>query len=113
MLLMPVHISKTGFLKTILPAILSLLLSGCFFYDEPAVQPVETGEVHTDGPYPTDVPTRNPPTPGQFTIRYDPGNAINPITSLSMDNIVLSSLLYEALFTLDGSLNVEPVLCES
>ena len=50
---------------------------------------------------------------GLFTLRYDPDSTVNPITGMNSDNILLSSLLYESLFSLDGGLNAEPVLCES
>ena len=50
---------------------------------------------------------------GQFTLRYDSENALNPITSLSSANILLSSLLYEPLFTLGNGFTAEPVLCQS
>ena len=53
------------------------------------------------------------PKPGLFRIRYVPDSPVNPITSLAGDNLVLASLLYEGLFTLDSNLNATPVLCES
>ncbi|MCL2152217.1 MAG: ABC transporter substrate-binding protein [Oscillospiraceae bacterium] len=52
-------------------------------------------------------------TLGKFTLRYDPHNALNPITTLNRDNILLSSLLYESLFVLDGDLQAKPLLCEN
>ena len=99
-------------------AILLLLVSvflfhGCEFLEDPVESPPESGNTPIIASPPSDVPARNPSQPGQFTIRYVPDSPVNPITSLSGDNIVLSSLLYESLFTLDSSLNAEPVLCDS
>ena len=91
----------------------TLVFYGCEFSDEPVDIPPETGSPPaTVSPQP-DAPVRNPSIPGQFTIRYIPGSPVNPITSIAGDNIVLSSLLYESLFTLDGNLNSWPILCES
>jgi peptide/nickel transport system substrate-binding protein len=64
-------------------------------------------------PPPVAPPILSPPSFGRFTLRYDSKSTLNPITSSSSDNILLTSLMYESLFTLDGNLNVEPVLCES
>ena len=87
-------------------------MQGCFLDDEPII--TDTGAVTPEFPdvSPTAIPTRNPSNPGDFTIRYDPDSVINPITSLSRDNIVISSLLYEPLFTLTSRLEAETVLCE-
>ena len=69
---------------------------------EPVVQPVFAAPIdHQPAP---------PPAPGDFTLRYDPNNPLNPITAMSRDNILLSSLLYESLFVLDGNLNLVFVL---
>ena len=61
------------------------------------------------------VPEDKKPSPRriEFTLRYDPENSLNPITSLSSGNILLSSLLYEPLFTLGDGFMAKPVLCES
>ena len=91
----------------------ALLLQGCEFFEEPAELPTMAESSPPIVFPPPEAPTRNPSAPGQFTIRYVPGVPVNPITSLTGDNIVLSSLLYEGLFTLDGNLNAKPVLCAS
>ena len=91
----------------------AILLLGCEETIDMDNPPPETETSAVEDPPPPDAPIRNPSVPGQFTIRYVPDEPINPITSLSRDNIVLSSLLYESLFRLDGSLIVEPLLCES
>jgi len=53
------------------------------------------------------------PTPGQFTLRYEPQFTMNPIRALNRDNIMLSSLLYESLFILTEDLVAKPLLCAS
>ena len=69
---------------------------------EPVVQPVFAEPIdHQPAP---------PTLPGDFTLRYDPYSPLNPITAMSRDNILLSSLLYESLFMLDGNLNLISVL---
>ena len=107
---------KHRILPIIIPVLLipALLLQGCLFPAprEPAVQEPEEPPV-TEVVQPDEPPATTPPTPGQFTLRYDPGSTLNPISALNRDNIIISSLLYESLFALDGSLNAHPVLCES
>jgi len=92
----------------------AIFLQGCMFSDVPAAEtpsPSETPQLESPPSAPTQV--SSPAKIGKFTLRYDPKSALNPITSTSTDNILLSSLLYESLFILDGNLNVEPLLCES
>jgi ABC-type transport system substrate-binding protein len=69
---------------------------------EPVVQPVFAAPIDHQ-PVPS-------PFYGDFTLRYDPNSPLNPITAMSRDNILLSSLLYESLFVLDGNLNLVSVL---
>ena len=94
--------------------LLALVLQGCMLF--PAAQ---SGATVPQPPPPEEeaeepvVPISVPRVRGRFTLRYDPESPINPIISLSSDNIILSSLMYESLFVLDGNLNVQPVLCES
>ena len=104
---------KHGTKIIILLMLITLFLHGCEPAEEPAESPPETDSPPTVAAPPSDAPIRGPSVPGQFTIRYVPDDPVNPITSLSRDNIVLSSLLYESLFTLDGNLAARPVLCES
>ena len=95
----------------LLPA---LALQGCLYSSEPAqvVPVVEEPAVEID--FPAVSPTAPAaPTRGRFTLRYDSSSELNPITSQSSDNILLSSLMYESLFILDSNLSVKPVLCES
>ena len=93
--------------------ITALLLQSCRYPDAPIEGPQETGAPPAVVSPAHDIPIRSPAEPGHFTIRYVPEDTVNPITCMTRDNIVLSSLLYESLFTLDGSLNIESVLCES
>ena len=97
-------------LVILLPA---LVLQGCRLPDVFVEPPTEPGSTATEAPPPTETPVRIPAEPGQFTLRYVPDSTVNPITGLTRDNIVLSSLIYESLFAIDGSLNAEPILCES
>lgn len=105
------HIIKICILVALIP---SLALCGCHLLSGPADDSPVTYDDPQEAPPPQAV-THNdaPPTRGRFTLRYDPNSALNPITSLNSDNILLSSLMYESLFILDGNLNVEPLLCES
>lgn len=104
---------KRAIMLLLLPA---LALQGCFLFDEPAATP---SAATSESPEPEDTaapaipPTGAQPTRGRFTLRYDSNSTLNPITSLSSDNILLSSLMYESLFVLDGELNAHPLLCES
>jgi len=96
--------------------IAALLLHGCTVFDQPEAfktEPPATPEETIDPAtpfYPTDPPVL---AEGKFTLRYDSKSSMNPITSLNRDNILLSALLYESLFVLDGNLNLELLLCES
>jgi len=81
---------------------------------DPEVTQTETEETPDPGSETqSPTPTAPQPVPGRFTLRYDPKSTLNPITALNRDNILISALLYESLFVLDGNLNVEPLLCES
>ena len=76
--------------------------------------PVETDmEKDTDPQAHEDVPIISATSvSGRFILRYDPKSTLNPITTLNRDNILLSSLLYESLFVLDGKLQAKPLLCK-
>ena len=105
--------TKKHFSAVIAALIPVLLLQACLSADIPDESPPQIESPPFSGSPPPETPAREPSEPGQFTIRYVPDNPVNPITSLNRDNTVLSSLLYECLFTLDGNLNVRPTLCES
>jgi len=92
-----------------------LLLQSCTLPSQPQQDPEEPNEppaTEEDSP-PVPPPVVRPHAPGRFTLRYDPNSTFNPITALNRDNILISSLLYESLFVLDGALEAQPVLCES
>ena len=94
--------------------LIALSLQGCLLSDEPAEDSPAPVEPPVEDEFPIVTPiVITTPTRGRFTLRYDSSSSLNPITSLSSDNILLSSLMYESLFVLDSDLNVEPVLCES
>ena len=92
----------------------ALFLQGCFFLPgpAPAVQPPDisdTPDAEPDGTSARVTPVRE----GRFTLRYDSGSTLNPITGTNRDNLLIAELMYERLFELNGSLEPEPVLCES
>ena len=90
------------------------LLQGCRLFFVPEIVPPATSEPTESAYVPPDVaPVTTPARPGQFTLRYDPNSSFNPLTTLNRDNILISSLMYESLFVLDGNLDYEPLLCES
>ena len=91
-----------------------ILLQSCTLPSQPQQDPEAPEETPTmeDSP-PAPPPVERPHAPGRFTLRYDPNSTLNPITALNRDNILISSLLYESLFVLDGALEAHPVLCES
>ena len=105
------RILRTIILLILLPVI---LMQGCTLPTPQQQDPSEPDEPPaTEDPPPSLPPEPAPPEPGQFTLRYDPTSTLNPITALNRDNILISSLLYESLFVLDGALEPHPVLCES
>ena len=90
----------------------ALLLQGCL-----QELPAETETPETNSPpvseEPPDESVSAPVRRGLFTLRYDPESTVNPITGMSSSNILLASLLYESLFSLDANLDAEPVLCDA
>ena len=98
---------------TIILLLPALFLHGCLLTMAPVETSPEIEEPPPPPAEPTGNPVREPPEAGQFTLRYDSASTMNPITSLNRDHILLSSLMYESLFTLDSSLNVSTALCES
>ena len=106
--------SKRIVFRIVILALLSvaLLLQGCFHEPAPDTPPPESDSPPDVEPTPND-PVITANRRGVFTLRYDPDSTVNPITGVNSNNILLSSLLYEGLFSLDGALNPEPVLCET
>ena len=94
----------------LLAALLALLvlLSACGSQQEAEKQddPAETEQTETAAV------TQRQEHWGAFTMLYNPENPVNPYTSSDPDNLLLSQLLYEGLFVLDGSFAPQPVLCE-
>ncbi|MCL2045300.1 MAG: ABC transporter substrate-binding protein [Oscillospiraceae bacterium] len=90
-----------------------IFLQACRGSDIPIVSPQITETTpSTQSPLP-DISPVTPKSQGNITIRYVSDSTVNPITSLSMDNILLSSLLYECLFVMDNNLTPSMELCES
>lgn len=52
-------------------------------------------------------------SPGYFGLAYYASEKVNPVTSASRINRILTEGLYEGLFTLDSKFTPQPVLCES
>ena len=94
----------------LLPAV---FLQGCWISSLPAYAPPATPTplVLVEPPEIEDTTPSVPPTPGRFTLRYEPAISMNPLITRNRDNIVLSSLLYESLFYLDENLYPIPMLC--
>ena len=98
----------------ILPILLAaaITLDGCRQLPIPEPSTPEPSEATGDYSEPVaSPPIATPVGTGRFTLRYDSKTTLNPITALNRDNILLSSLMYESLFILDGALEPEQVLC--
>ncbi|MDR2501915.1 MAG: ABC transporter substrate-binding protein [Oscillospiraceae bacterium] len=103
---------------------LALLLSSCErmrvllgVKDLPAVSAPPISSNQTDAP-----PTADAVLPpevvqqtgdGRFSLRYHPARALNPITGMNSDNMIIASIMYEGLFRLNADFTVTNVLCES
>ena len=108
--------SKSHIIKISIALLLiaALFLQGCQFLNDPDTSvpdPPQQPEPEASPPRPPQA--ADPHAPGQFTLRYDPNSSLNPLTSLSRDNILVASLMYESLFTLDSDLNASPLLCDN
>ena len=92
----------------------ALFLQGCFLLPEPSpvTQPPDVSETPDAEPAGNSVRV-TPVREGRFTLRYDPGSTLNPITGTNRDNLLIAELMYERLFELNGNLEPEPVLCEN
>ena len=101
-------------IATLFILIPAIFLQGCMFPTQQPDAAAATDENHPEEAYvPDPPPAITPLSPGRFTLRYDSGSSLNPITTLNRDNILLASLMYESLFVLDPNLMPEPVLVES
>ena len=93
-----------------LAIILALILSGCGWIN-PAPGTAETQE---NGPEPENEhvadPVRRVSQVGGFSVRYDPGSSLNPLTGTNHDNILVTFLMYESLFVLGENFEAEPNL---
>ena len=105
------YLLRIFLLLLLIPAV---FLQGCFFPAPQATTQPEAEEPPVIEEPAIDVlPDVMPPITGQFSLRYDPNSSLNPIMTLNRDNILLSSLLYESLFVLNGSLDVAPLLADN
>lgn len=94
---------------------LCLLLAGCggtktgyiptgdgLVWDEDYTGPIATRPANADGE-----------VPGELVLTFYPDKTMNPITCTDFTNRALFSLLYQGLFSIDRSYNVEPQLCKT
>lgn len=91
-------------LSLLLAACLGLALTGC----RPEVDDPEPPPSETVSP----VPTKSPETV-QFSLGYDPGASLHPITGDSQVNQDLTGLVYQGLYELDNEFVPQPVLAAS
>ncbi len=66
--------------------------------------------VTAPSPEPTPTPSQQPLRQQGLALAYDPNASLHPITGDSEVNRLLSPLIYEGLFRLDGSFTPQPVL---
>jgi len=90
-------------LSLLLAACLGLTLLGCQQPEDPEPSPPDT---------PSPVPTR-PAETVQFSLGYDPGASLHPITGDSQVNQDLTGLVYQGLYELDNEFTPQPVLAAS
>lgn len=91
-------------LSLFLAVCLGLSLTGC----QPEVDDPEPPPSETVSP----VPTKSPET-AQFSLAYDPGASLHPLTGDSQTNQDLTGLVYQGLYELDNEFVPHPVLAAS
>ena len=85
----------------------TLLLSGCW-----TEAPVESANGLLGDQEPADQ-QEEVILPAAFTLPYDPGQTLDPVTCADGMQQVAGSLIYEGLFRLDRQLEPQPWLCQS
>lgn len=96
-------------MKKILSLLLlvGLLLSGC----APESEYIPNGGgLYEDG---ATVPVTQPEDIRPLILAYDPNAPLNPLTSQSLTNRALFSLVYQGLFILDRNYKAQPMLCKN
>ncbi len=91
---------------------LSLLLAVCLGLSLTGCQPQEEEPEPSPSETASPVPTRSPETV-QFSLGYDPGASLHPITGDSQVNQDLTGLVYQGLYELDNEFVPQPVLADS
>ena len=92
--------------------LLAGLLGGCGAEKEP-YQPTGAG-LTWDEDYTGPVQQEKPEDSDQsLTLTYYPDRSMNPYTCTDFTNRALFALLYQSLFTVDRSYNIEPQLCKN
>lgn len=99
------HMKKRVFLSLLLPV---LLLTGCW-QEEPAEEINDLLPPVMEGP----AEEAGPSLPERFALPYMPGSSLDPITCADGMQQVVTSLICEGLFRLDGSLEPQLGLCIS
>lgn len=66
-----------------------------------------------EDPEPTESPSQTPTQARMFSLGYDPNAGLNPITGDSQVNQMLSTLVFQGLYELDGQFQPQPVLAQS
>ena len=103
--------SQKKFLALLLVAVLlSGALVGCGLIQAPDDVSFVDGDPATT-PEPTAIDTRIP-CDGRISIAFVPGDALNPYTSTSRDNLSVGGLLYEGLYALGENFTAIPTLAE-
>jgi len=88
--------------------------SGCGLFGrnvEPIEDDDENGYEDLNGHRPDPIPA--PVGDGRFTVGFVPGDALNPFTTVSRDNMAVGGLLYEGLFALDDNFTAGPILAHN
>ena len=94
---------------------LALLLAGCGESDEAYVPTGDglTWDADYTGPIPTAASREDEEEEMELVLTYYPSKTMNPISSTDFTNRALFSLIYQGLFCVDRSYNVEPLLCRT
>ena len=108
-------------LRRALPLLLclSMLLSGCAFWDEDEIEREESGLIPAEEqaqPEPTPEPEPEPIAanlPTRFSLPYEADKPMDPYLCPDGPQQLVASLMYEGLFRLDEQMEPENCLCES
>lgn len=91
---------------------LAALLAGCKVEGNSAYVPTGDALVY-EGQDPDSVNPTEYEEPQQLSLAYYPEESMNPLSSSSVTNRVLFSLIYQSLFVVDSNYQTYPMLCQS